>query len=216
MTVRVLPTPLPRADINAICARLGSGEVLLLPTDTVYGLCCDPRNQSAVDRVFRIKGRDRDVPLAVLVSGRQQVDQLLAPDSRLDAMDDGSWPSTLTAVMARRPGVVLASGLGGSKVGIRRPSGGLITAVVESFGPVASTSANKHGHRAGVDVASIVRNLQNAERSIDVDAFVDGGTCNAQVSTVVDVLDRGWVMLRPGALGAAGVADILGHQVTDV
>ena len=211
----ITPERLPPDDVDGICARMDRGEVLLLPTDTVYGLCCDPRSQQAVDRIFRIKSRDRNVPLAILVSGRVQAEQLVMADPRLEAMDDGSWPSTLTAVMTGRPAAMLAAGMGGTKVGIRRPEGGLIHAVIEAFGPLASTSANRHGQPVGTEVEPILDGLLGdlADESVGIDALVDGGIRDAPVSTVVDVVEGGWLILRPGALDAANVALILGPKL---
>ena len=65
------PVLLGAGDVAAIVAAVEAGGVVMLPTDTVYGLCCDPRNAAAVDRIYEIKGRRGDVPLATLVSSAE-------------------------------------------------------------------------------------------------------------------------------------------------
>jgi len=196
-------------DLSSVCARLGEGEVLLLPTDTVYGLCCDPTNQVAIDRLLAIKGRGRDVPMAVLVSGLLQARTLAVADGRLEAMDRPAWPATLTVVVARLSTSRLGLGLGADTVGLRRPGPGLIADVVQRFGPVCATSANRHGHAPQTCLADVLEDLQGGG-SPGIDAYVAGETGGTCASSVVKIHDDGWTLLRAGATGMTAIEALLG------
>jgi len=202
---------LESTDVDSICGRLGSGEVLLLPTDTVYGLCCDPQNQAAIDRVLAIKGRGPDVPMAVLVSGWNQARFLAAPDARLEAMDNPDWPSTLTVVVPRLDTSLLGIGLGEDTVGLRRPRVGLIADVVRRFGPLCATSANRHGQAPRHSVSGVLEDLF-ADGSVNIDAYVDGQTGDTVASTVVEVHERGWTVLRTGETDPDVIETLMGPR----
>lgn len=196
-------------DLDSVCARLGDGEVLLLPTDTVHGLCCDPTNQEAIDRLLAIKGRGRDVPMAVLVSGWVQAKVLAVADSRLEAMDRLAWPATLTVVAARLPTSRLGLGLGVDTVGLRRPGASLIADVVRRFGPVCATSANRHGHAPQTRLSDVLEELRGAG-PVGIDAYVAAEAGATLASTVVKIHDDGWELLRAGATGESVIETLLG------
>lgn len=196
-------------DLDSVCDRLSNGGVLLLPTDTVYGLCCDPTNQSAIDRLLVIKGRGRDVPMAVLVSGWTQAKTLAAADKRLEAMDNPTWPATLTVVAPRLSTSHLCLGLGVDTVGIRRPGAGLIADVVRQFGPVCATSANRHGHAPRHSVSGVLEDLPPVG-PVGIEAYVDAETGQTLASSVVRIHDSGWTVLRAGATGNNVIESLLG------
>ena len=189
------PDPVVVADV---AAALRAGEVVVLPTDTVYGLAASPTAAGATDRVFALKGRTADVPLAVLCRDADQALGLADPaavTAEVRRLADRLWPGPLTLVLPRRPDLGYALGEPATTVGVRCPDHPLVRAIAGVAGPVATTSANLHGAptpaRAG-EVAALF--------GPGVALVVDGGECAGAPSTVVDVTGAGWSALRLGSL----------------
>lgn len=204
MTVRVIGVEDPGA-LDAVVAALGAGAVVAIPTDTVYGLAVDPAQPGASDRLFAAKERPRAVELPVLVSDDAQA-RSLAGD-----LDPGAvrlmarwWPGPLTVVVARRPGLTLDLGDNPATIGVRCPDHGFVRAVCSRFGPIATTSANRHGGSPLTEAAGVV-----AELGDSVALVVDGGTCDRPPSTVVDVTGAQVRVLREGAVPSTMIEETL-------
>ncbi|HLK46404.1 MAG TPA: L-threonylcarbamoyladenylate synthase, partial [Acidimicrobiales bacterium] len=126
---------------------LRAGGVVLLPTDTVYGLAVATACPGAVEQLFALKGRARDVPIAVLVAGEAQAWSIASPSPASPARRLASrwWPGPLTLVVPRRPGWEVDIGGDGATVGVRCPDHDLVRELCRAVGPLATTSANRHG-----------------------------------------------------------------------
>ena len=139
----------PGPDVVArVAGVLRDGGVVVLPTDTVYGAAALPGVPRATDRLFALKGRGADVPLAVLCAGADQALALADPDGVDDDVRRIAarlWPGPLTLVLPRRPGLGLALGEPATTVGLRCPDHALVRALAAEVGPLATTSANRHG-----------------------------------------------------------------------
>jgi L-threonylcarbamoyladenylate synthase len=185
---------------------VADGGVAVFPTDTVYGLCCDPENAAAVERLYALKGRAQDKPAAILCFSLA-VALTVLPDA---------GERTLAAIRALLPGPVtllLANPgrryplAGGALLGLRAIDVGLTLAR-----PVLQSSAN---HSAGQDA----RVLDEVPASIrdGADLVVDGGELPGVASTVIDLggIDAGknWSVVRQGALSEADLARALGRAV---
>jgi len=187
-------------------ALLRAGEAIVLPTDTVYGLAALPTVRGATDRLFALKGRGVDVPIAVLC---RDVDQALTladpgrvgPEVRRIA--ERLWPGPLTLVLPRRPGPALALGHPATTVGVRCPDHDLVRALAAEVGPLATTSANRHGETTPPTAEAVVRGLGDLG---GVALVVDGGPCAGAPSTVVDATGASWRLLREGTVRLADVA----------
>src|SRR4029077_1726034 len=112
---------------------------------TVYGIAADPFRAGASDRLFGAKGRPRAVQLPVLVDGPGQADQLADAGDRGRALMARFWPGALTIVLPRRPGLDLDLGGEASTVGVRCPDHAVARRLCAMVGPLATTSANRHG-----------------------------------------------------------------------
>lgn len=189
-----------RADpavVARVAAVLQDGGVVVLPTDTVYGLAASPVVPGATERIFALKGRSKDVPLAVLCVDADQALDLADPaaitaDVRRAA---AHWPGPLTLVLPRRAGLGLALGEPSSTVGVRCPDHALVRALAAEVGPLATTSANRHGEPTPEESGSLA--MLFGDR---VDLIVDAGRCAGVPSTVVDTTGPTWRILRAGAL----------------
>lgn len=182
---------------------LRAGQVIVLPTDTVYGVAALPTVAGASDRLFALKGRSADVPVAVLCASAGQALALgdparVGPEVRRIA--ERLWPGPLTLVLRRRPGLELALGHPPTTVGVRCPDHPLVRALAATVGPLATSSANRHGLPTPVDALAAAAALGPG-----VDLVLDGGPCAGAPSSVVDVTGPGWRILRAGSVGLAEV-----------
>jgi L-threonylcarbamoyladenylate synthase len=190
----------PDAVALAIDALRG-GEVVALPTDTVYGLAALPTIAAATDRLFALKGRDADTPIAVLCADAAQAFALAAPDApsrEVRHIADRLWPGPLTLVLPRRPGLGYELGEPADTVGVRCPDYALVRAIATTVGPIATTSANRH-REPTAPTAEGVAAIFGAGLAL----VVDGGRCEAPPSTVVAVAGVEWKVLREGPIPLA-------------
>jgi L-threonylcarbamoyladenylate synthase len=174
-----------QAGLATAARALADGAPVALPTDTVYGLAVDPVRAGAADRLFAAKGRGRDVPLAVLVADVEQAWALTpAPvgwsAARLAARH---WPGALTLVVPRIDGWDADIGDAGATVGLRCPNHRWMQALLRVAGPLATTSANRHGQATPSSAAEIAAMFGD-----DIALVVDGGSISGKSSTVVRCL----------------------------
>jgi L-threonylcarbamoyladenylate synthase len=186
--------------VDEIVAVLARGGVVVLPTDTVYGLAALPTSRAAVERVFALKGRRADVPLAVLCGSAAQALKLGEPVTGTDRVAQRFWPGPLTLVLPRRAGVELHLGEPVHTIGLRVPDHDLVRAIAERTGPIATTSANRHGAPTQPTAAEAAASLTAAP-----DLVVDDGRLEASASTVVDATTTPWTVLRHGPIDPAEV-----------
>jgi L-threonylcarbamoyladenylate synthase len=179
--------------VDEVVDVLVRGGVVVLPTDTVYGLAALPTSASAVERVFALKGRKADVPIAVLCASAEQALALAAPVPGAAEVAAELWPGPLTLVLPRRAGVELHLGEPVHTIGLRVPDHPLVRAIAERTGPIATTSANRHGEPTPPTAAGAAASLTS-----EPDFVVDGGLLEAVASTVVDATSDPWTVLRRG------------------
>jgi L-threonylcarbamoyladenylate synthase len=190
-----LVLPYGEAAIEAAAGALRRGEVVGIPTDTVYGLAVDPFQAGGAGRIFAAKGRPRTVTLPVLVSGTEQAVALAAdvtPVAR--RLMDRWWPGALTVVVSRRAGLGADIGDELDSIGLRCADHPLPLALAALVGPIATTSANRHGE------APITTASELASSLTGVALVVDGGPCEGTPSTVVDCRGGDVRLLRAGRI----------------
>ncbi len=187
--------PPPTAVLQAVRA-LGQGLPIGLPTDTVYGLAVDPFRPGATDRIFAAKRRPREVSLPVLVSG---IDQALSlstavPDLARRLMER-YWPGPLTIVIPAKPGMGADLGDDELTVGVRSPDHPVPQALCAAAGPLATTSANRHGEPPLTTATAVADSFGDS-----VPVVLDAGVCSGSPSTVVDCTGREMKLLREGRI----------------
>jgi tRNA threonylcarbamoyl adenosine modification protein (Sua5/YciO/YrdC/YwlC family) len=184
-----------------VVAALRAGGVVLLPTDTVYGLAVATAVPTAVAQLFALKGRGRDVPIAVLVADAAQAWELAAPPVPAAAIGLGEkwWPGPLTLVVARAPGWGVDIGGSGGTVGLRCPDDAMVRELCRAVGPLATTSANRHGEPTPPSAAEAAVAVGHSG------LVVDGGRLAGAPSTVVDCTVSPPRVLREGAVPAAAL-----------
>src|SRR2546421_10163392 len=141
-----LGSPPPEASVNGALQALDAGDVVAIPTDTVYGLAVDPFRPGAADRLFALKRRPRTVDLPLLVADADQVATVATAVPQVaERLMARYWPGPLTLVLPRRPDLEADLGDDEATVGVRCPDHPVPVTLCGRHGPLATTSANLHG-----------------------------------------------------------------------
>src|SRR5688572_20551733 len=193
--------------VDEIVAVLRDRGVVLLPTDTVYGLAALPTMPDAVERIFELKGRRATVPIAVLCASAHQALSLAGPVEGAAAVAAELWPGPLTLVLPRgAAGDILYLGEPRETIGLRVPDHALLRAITDLAGPIAATSANLTGQPTAATAAEAAISLTG-----EPDLVVDGGRIEGSASTVIDTTTDPWTTLRQGPISSARVKHIAGR-----
>ncbi len=179
------------------------GGVIVYPTDTVYGLGCDPFDVEAVARVFRLKKRS-DKPLPVLGSNIEILEEICTFNDRSHKLAKRFWPGALTMVLPAKARFPAA--LEGDTIAVRTPGNGDTLELIEAVGGlIVGTSANISYRKPARTVFEA-----HSQMGDSVDLFLDGGVLLGVPSTVVDLSGDKVMILRRGALGSKEVFNSLG------
>ncbi len=188
---------------------LRRGGLVGIPTETVYGLAADARNEQAVRRIFATKGRPADHPLIVHIADAALVGQWACDLPPAAAILAGAcWPGPLTLLLRRRPDVLDAVTGGRDTVGVRVPAHPLTGELLARFGGgLAAPSANLFGQVSPTTAAHVAHDLGDL-----VDYVLDGGACPIGVeSTIVDCTTAPPQILRPGGISVEQIVALLGE-----
>ncbi len=211
-TTRVLP-----ADTDGIAeavALLLAGEVVALPTETVYGLAGRADDARAVARIYAAKGRPSFNPLIVHVADADVAARLVRIEPVAALLIERFWPGPLTLVLPLRRGAAVASLVcaGLPTLAVRCPAHPVMQAVLATTGPLAAPSANGSGRLSPTRAEHVLQSLEGR-----IPLILDGGPCDAGVeSSIVAVDGEAVTLLRPGAIDAArlGINAVGGDAIT--
>lgn len=190
---------------------LRGGGLVAFPTDTVYGIGCDPGNGDAVDRLYAAKGRPRDLPLILLLAEADEAPRHARTWPPAAEKAARFWPGALTLVVRKAPGVRDAITAGRDTIGLRVPDHAVARALVRAAGfAPATTSANRSGERDPLTAEDVIRAL-----GAEVDVLLDAGPSPlGKASTVLDVTGAVPVVLRTGAVSIEELRRELGEVAT--
>jgi L-threonylcarbamoyladenylate synthase len=183
-----------RAALQAALDALGRGEVVAVATDTVYGLVCHPAVPAAVERIYALKQRPDDLELTLLAAEAADLEAVVRWNQAGRALAAAFWPGPLSLVLAvgeRR----LAIPRRGQTLSVRVPDHGMLRELLRSSGPLASTSANRHGAPAATSAAALRRDFGS-----DVAVVVSGGRPGGVASTIIDCTVTPPRVLRDGPI----------------
>jgi L-threonylcarbamoyladenylate synthase len=185
------------------------GELVIFPTDTVYGIGTRPDRGEATGKIFEAKRRPRELELPILMAENAQADDVGVIDDRARSLIDAFWPGALTIVVPRAERS-LGWELGGDRrtIGVRRPANRTALEILERTGPLAVTSANISGdeHPRPEDLPEVFGD------SVSV-YVIDDRPIGGVASTVVDLAHGDARLLRKGAVAASDLVDVLGAQI---
>jgi tRNA threonylcarbamoyl adenosine modification protein (Sua5/YciO/YrdC/YwlC family) len=203
------------AAVEAASLAVQRGRLVVLPTDTVYGVGADAFDPAAVRALLAAKGRGREMPPPVLVSAASTIDALaVGIPGYARALIDAFWPGPLTLVCRQQSSLQWDLGDTRGTVAVRMPAHDIAREILERTGPLAVSSANLTGMPAATDADQAEQMLGD-----DVDVIVDAGVSpGGEASTIVDVTGSQGRVLRRGALSLEelnAVLEPLGATLTD-
>lgn len=185
---------------------IGAGEVVGMPTETVYGLAADAFNAEAVAKIFKAKERPADNPLIVHISDLSMIESIA---SELPALAlrcaKAFWPGPLTMILPKTPDIPNVTSGGLDTVGVRMPSHPTARALIEAAGvPLAAPSANLSGSPSPTQAQHVMNDMSGR-----IPAIIDGGICETGVESTVISFEQNTIrILRPGYISAQQLAAI--------
>ena len=200
-------------DVPAVAQYLKNGQVVGMPTETVYGLAANALNSEAVAKIFEAKNRPMDNPLIVHIA---ELDQLLELTEEVPftaiQLANAFWPGPLTMVFRRSLAVPNEVTAGGNTVAVRMPSHPLALALIKECGfPLAAPSANRSGSPSPTTATHVMDDMKGL-----IPAVLDGGACSVGVeSTVLSLADGNPRLLRPGGVTKEQIEAIIGTVEVD-
>lgn len=175
---------------------LNRGGVMVIPTDTFYGLAASPFHEKAIRRVRMLKGRPEDKPILILIADRSQLNPLVGDvTAAANVLMDWFWPGPLTLIMAASRTLSQVLTAGTQSIGIRQPGHAALRDLLSYVGPVTGTSANRSGDRPA---STVEETQQMFETGVDL-VLDDGSTHGGLPSTVITTTDTVRI-LREGAI----------------
>jgi tRNA threonylcarbamoyl adenosine modification protein (Sua5/YciO/YrdC/YwlC family) len=196
--------------IAAAVAAARSSRLVVVPTDTLYGIGCDAFDADAVADLLKAKGRGRDMPVPVLVGSWHTIDGLvLSVPLAARELTRAFWPGGLSLVVAQAPSLAWDLGDTDGTVMLRMPLHPVAIEVLREVGPMAVSSANVSGRPPATTAEEAREQLGDA-----VSVYLDGGTAaTAVASTIVDVTGEVPTILREGAISAEAISEVLDVDV---
>ena len=197
--------------INLACELLKQGEVVAVPTETVYGLAGNSKNSDAIKKIFEAKGRPADNPLIVHIADMNMLNGIVnevPEDAKILAKL--FWPGPLTIIMPKGKDVCNENCAGLNSVGIRMPSHPIAHEIIKRSGlPFSAPSANLSGKPSPTNANDVFEDMNGR-----IPLIIDGGECQAGLeSTVISVLTETPTILRPGVITKEMISEVLNKEV---
>lgn len=191
-------------EIDRAIAALDAGELVVLPTDTVYGIAARPDDPSAVARIFALKGRPDDKPLPILGGSAESLRSIATFDAFSFGLAWEFWPGPLTLVLKRSASFDHDLGGADPNVAVRVPASGVALELLQRTGPLAVTSANRSGEAA-------CTTIEEAEAlwGEEVAVYLDAGPCDGESSTILSLVGTEPELLREGPIGLVALDQFL-------
>ncbi|MDQ1900257.1 L-threonylcarbamoyladenylate synthase [Paracoccus sp. WLY502] len=195
---------------------LAAGQVMAIPTETVYGLAGDARNGQAVARIYQAKGRPSFNPLIVHVPDMDAARSIAQMSPEAETLAAAFWPGALTLVLPLRPDAAIASLVtaGLDTIAIRVPAHPVAQALLRLTGPLAAPSANASGRISPTSAAHVL----DPDGGLDgrIAAVLDAGPCPVGLESTIIGWPQGCAtLLRPGGIPAEAIAATLAHPLAD-
>lgn len=194
-----------KEDMDSVVEEVISGELIVYPTETVYGIGACIYNETAVKKLYMAKNRPFDMPLSVAVSDKEMMRTIAELDERAEKLVDAFLPGPLTIIIKKKaevPDIVTSMS---EKVGIRMPDHPLALEIIRKTGPIVATSANLHSHPDAVNVKEAISDLSD-----HVSTYIDCGPCTlGKPSTIVWIMGEDMEIVRQGAITKEQIEDVL-------
>jgi L-threonylcarbamoyladenylate synthase len=192
-------------DLKEVTDVIKNGELIVYPSETVYGIGADIFNEAAMKKVFLAKHRPFDMPLSVGVADKKMASKIAEIDENAAKLIDTFMPGPLTIIVRKKkcvPDIVTSNS---QKVGIRIPDHPAAVQIMRKVGPIVATSANLHSKPDAVKMEEAKRDLGSA-----ISAYVNDGPCPlGKPSTIVWMMDGEIEIIRQGAITKKQIEDVL-------
>ena len=180
------------------------GGVVIFPTDTVYGIGCDPYNKNAVEKIYKMKSREKSKPLPVLIYSKGAAKSIASFDKDSEKLADKFWPGSLTLILKIRDEKLKESMNLGEKIAIRIPNNKCTLELLKKCKFITGTSANISGQESFIDPDKCYQNISG------FDLFLDGGKISGGVpSTIAEIINGELQIQREGVLTKKELMKIL-------
>lgn len=182
---------------------INNGGIAVFPTDTTYGIGCDPYNKESVKKIYDIKRRDKSRPFPILVYSKEIAEKIILIDEFSEKLVENFWPGQLTIVLPSQD-TKLKDSLGvKEKIAVRVPNHNCTLELLKRCNFLVGTSANISGELSVTDPNECIKNLQN------YDVFVDGGPIISKgESTIIEIVNKKMKIIREGALSKKEVLSV--------
>jgi L-threonylcarbamoyladenylate synthase len=190
--------------LDAAVRAIRRGGVIAFPTDTVYGLACDPANTAAVSRIYAIKRRPDGLELTLLAASIAEIEEDVDLNPAARSLAGAYWPGALSIICPLRSHR-WAIPRDGTTLSVRIPDHPVALALLRRTGSLATTSANRHGAPAADTAAGVAAAL-----GAEVDTVLDGGPSAGLASTIIDCTTMTPRVLRDGPISAGALFSLLG------
>jgi len=198
-----------RNDITKCASIVKNGGVIVFPTDTLYGIGCDPYDEKAVDKIFKIKNRDKINPLPILASSVVDIERIVLLSRTAKKLAQIYWPGALTIIVPLRDKKISDNLRAGKmSVGVRVPNNVCVLSLLKDCKYLTGTSANKSGEPGCKSFSEV---LSSSLRGFD--AVLDGGEVEEGVqSTIVDLTGQHPRVIREGAIVSQAIYATIGTE----
>lgn len=197
-----------KKELNIISKLIHDGDIIIFPTETVYGIGANAFDEVAVKKIFEAKGRPQDNPLIVHVSKKEQIYEITKNINKIEQkLIDNFMPGPFTLVLEKKDNIPNIVSAGLDTIGVRMPENEIAKTIIEnSKVPIVAPSANISGKPSGTNIEDIKEELEDK-----VSAIIDGGETKIGIeSTVVKVIDNIPVILRPGKITPNEIEKVIG------
>jgi L-threonylcarbamoyladenylate synthase len=185
-SIKINLEKITKQEIGLIAGFLKKGKVIVYPTDTIYGLGCLASEKKAINKVYRIKKREKKKPLLVLISDFKMLSGYFLVDKKQTAYLRKVWPGMISVILNKKKLLSNELSAGLSSVAVRLPKSRFLTKMIkEAGGPIVSTSLNLSGEKP----VEIVDNLSKYFKGAKPDFVVDAGILDGKPSKLIDLRD---------------------------
>lgn len=189
--------------INITVKSIKEGKIVVFPTDTVYGIGCDPYNKEAVEKVYRIKNRKQGKLFPVLGFSKNELEKIANFNEKANKIAEKFWPGQLTLILPLKDEKLKTSMNLENKVAVRVPNNSCALAILEQCNLIIGTSANVSGMESFVDPDECEKNIS------DYDVFVDSGKISSKgESTVIEISEDEVVVHRKGSISKEEILNL--------
>ena len=176
---------------------------MIFPTDTVYGIGCDPYNKEAVEKIYRIKNREQGKLFPVLGSSKNELEKIVSFDDKANKIAEKFWPGQLTLILPLRDEKLRISMNLKDKIAVRVPNNNCILAILKQCNLIVGTSANISGTKSFTDPDECEKNIS------EYDVFIDDGKISSKgESTVVEITGNMIEVHREGSISREEVLNL--------